>query len=571
MTSSTGLKDDQRTQSEVSDTSTTSTSEQPTQQQNASEKLANKQTKTATAETDSKYAAVVIVASLLVVFLVSLDRSIIATAIPRITDEFDSLNDIGWYGSAFLLTASCFQLLIGRIYTFYPAKYVFMVCITLFEVGSAICGAAPNSKAFILGRAVAGLGLAGIQNGGIAIVIPLVPLPKRPVFQGFFGAVLGLGQVVGPLIGGALTSDVSWRWCFYINLPVGGLAIVVLLFVLRPAPAPRPGLAVKEQLKQLDLLGELFLFPSIVCLLLALQWGGSTYSWSNGRVIALLFVFAVCLIGFVLVQICMQKTATIPKRVVKNRSIVAAMFMAFGNGASFTTVLYYVPVWFQAIKNNSAKTSGVHLIPMVLSVTLASIFAGIMTKKIGYYTPFAIAGALLSSIGTGLISTWTVDTGMPRWIGYQVVFGLGVGMVLQQPNLTAQTVLEGKDVQIGVSLVMLHQLLGGAVFVSVAQAVLDSSLIHGLQKAVKGGITPAMVVGTGATELRNIVPKTDLPSVLVAYNHAIRNVFVVCICLTCLSFVGAATLEWRSVKGKQGPTTKKPDEEEGTGEKSGAS
>lgn len=206
--------------------------------------------------------------------------------------------------------------------------------------------------------------------------------------------------------------------------------------------------------------------------------------------------------------------------------------------------------------------SGIHLVPMVLAVTVAGLLSGMLTKKTGYYTPFAIAGAILASIGTGRLSTWTVDTGMGKWIGFQVVFGFGVGLGMMQSNLTAQTVLDGKDVQMGVALVMLHQLLGGAIFVSVGQNVLDTSLVHGLKNVVKGGLTPADIVHTGATELRRIVPHSNLPAVLVVYNHAVREVFVVCICLACLSFLGAVTLEWRSVKGKQGPTQKKGRDEE---------
>lgn len=199
---------------------------------------------------------------------------------------------------------------------------------------------------------------------------------------------------------------------------------------------------------------------------------------------------------------------------------------------------------------------------MVLSVTVAGLFSGFLTKKIGYYTPFAIAGSVLTTIGAGLLSTWTVDTGMGRWIGFQVVFGFGVGLGMMVPNLTAQTVLDGKDVQIGVALTLLHQLLGGAIFVSVGQNVLDTSLVQGLKKVAKGSLTPADIVNTGATELRRIVPHANLPAVLVVYNQAVRNVFVVCICLTCLSFLGAVTLEWRSVKGKQGPTQRKGSDEE---------
>ena len=160
-------------------------------------------------------AAVVMAALMLAIFLVALDRSIIATAIPKMTDDFHSLDDIGWYGSAFLLTSSCFQLLLGRVYTFYSPKWIFLGVIGLFEIGSAICGAAPNSTVFIVGRAIAGIGTAGVQSGGVVILVNTLPLAKRPAFQGLFGAMFGIASVAGPLLGGAFTTNVSWRWCFY--------------------------------------------------------------------------------------------------------------------------------------------------------------------------------------------------------------------------------------------------------------------------------------------------------------------------------------------------------------------
>lgn len=383
-------------------------------------------------------------------------------------------------------------------------------------------------------------------------MVSIIPLSKRPRYMGLFGAVFGVSSVIGPLLGGAFTTNVSWRWCFYINLPIGGVAWLVILFILNPTIPAQTGLTIRQQLAQLDLLGEFFLLPSIICLLLALQWGGAQYAWSSARIIALFLVFGVTLIAFIAVQILRPETATIPPRMVKNRSIVAGMLYTFCLASAMMILVYFLPIWFQAIKGTSAVTSGVDTLPMILSLVVGSILAGQTVARIGYYTPFAMASSMLMPIGAGLIATFTVDTGSAKWIGYQILVGLGIGVGMQQGTLAAQTVLKRKDVPLGVALMFFVQQLGGAIFVSVGQNSFDDKLVQGLRDLVPG-FDPTK---TGATALRGLVPKGDLRGVLVVYNGAVRQVFVVGVVMACLSALGSFGLEWRSVKGKQGPTGK---------------
>ncbi|KAI9150509.1 putative HC-toxin efflux carrier TOXA 13 [Paramyrothecium foliicola] len=481
----------------------------------------------------------------LCMFLTSLDRLIVVTAIPKITDEFHSVNDIGWYGSAFLLLQCSSQLMFGKVYTVFTVKGTFLISLLLFEIGSTVCGAAPNSIAFILGRAIAGLGAAGIQSGVIVVIVHSVPLHKRPMYQGLFAAVFGVSSVVGPLLGGALTTNATWRWCFYINLPLGGVAAVAVYFLLTIPERSTTKLSLKEKLTQLDFPGTMMIVPGCVCLILALQWGGSTYHWNSGRIIALLVVAGVLLIGFVLVQAFLPKTATVPPRIVKQRSIRAGLFATICVGGQLMIFAYYLPVWFQGIQGVSAVESGIRFLPTMLSIVVASIFTGALIRRTGYYTPFMIFGICIMAVGGGLLYTLQVNTPSPRWIGYQILYGFGSGCAMQAPNLAAQTVLAKEDVSIGIALMLFGQLLGGTIFVSVAQNVLSNQLLQRLSSLP--GLDPETILDTGATSLVNL-PSAIKPKVLLAYNESLRHVFLVGLVLICLAIFGAVSLEWRSMR-----------------------
>lgn len=290
--------------------------------------------------------------------------------------------------------------------------------------------------------------------------------------------------------------------------------------------------------------------PAIVCLLLALQWGGTKYPWSNGRIIALLVLFGVLIIVFIGIQIWKGEYATVPLHIVRKRSIAFGALFGFFIGSSFFVIVYFVPIWFQAIKEVSATKSGIMCIPMVLAMVVFSLLSGGTVTAVGYYVPLFYLSSVLSAIGVGLLTTFTTTTGHPKWIGYQVIYGAGVGIGFQLPIIATQVVLSTKDVAVGTAIVMFSQTLGGALFASVAQNIFSNRLVTGVVKAVPG-IDPSIVLHVGATELRKAIPPQFIDGVQEAYNTALTNTWYVSVALSAISIVGAMGMEWKSVKGKQ--------------------
>ena len=235
-------------------------------------------------------------------FVVALDNTIIATAIPKITTVFDSLNDVGWYGSSYLLTTTSLQPSFGKVYTYFNVKWTYLSALLIFELGSIICAAAKNSVMLIVGRAIAGAGAAALFSGGMTIVGYSVALRKRALYISLLSSMFGISSVIGPLLGGVLTDRATWRWCFWINLPFGAVALFTVLIFFKNPERPHTGLTFKQKINQIDLGGAFLLICGIVCLLLALQWGGTTYPWHDSKVWGCILGFGLIIAAFIALQ-----------------------------------------------------------------------------------------------------------------------------------------------------------------------------------------------------------------------------------------------------------------------------
>ncbi|KAK0641557.1 major facilitator superfamily-domain-containing protein [Cercophora newfieldiana] len=493
-----------------------------------------------------------LVCNFLALFLVALDRTIIAPAIPRISDDYKALGDVGWYGSAYMLTTACAQLIYGRIYKYYDMKWTFIISVIIFEIGSAICGAAPTSVVFILGRAIAGAASAGIFSGTMLIMIPMIPLHRRPAFQGLFGLVFGLASVMGPIIGGGFTeSAATWRWCFYINLPIGAVTLAFMVFFWNPPAMERRPAPVMEHVKRLDPIGMLFFLPATVSLLLALQWGGGTYEWGNWRIVMLFGVFVAATIAFISVQIMKPETALVPPKIITQRSVAFGVTFTFFLSGSMILLVFYVPIWFQTVKDASPVQSGIWTLPLVLSLVFSSIFAGMMTQKIGYYVPSMLIAPAVMSVGEGLMTTFTRDTPSSQWIAYQFLAGFGLGFGMQTSGLAIQTVLPREDISIGIAVNFFLQQLGGAISASIGQAILTNVL--GSQLAQIPGFDPKQINGEGITHLLKTIKPEFKDLALDAYNFASQRIFLAAAGFCFASLLCALGMEWRSIKaGKNG-------------------
>ncbi|KAI1133129.1 MFS toxin efflux pump [Nemania abortiva] len=481
------------------------------------------------------------------IFILGLDNTIIGTATPTITNEFHSLTDFGWYGSAYRLATCSSQFLFSKVYEQFRVKWVLVTAVGILEIGSIVSATAASSADLIIGRAIAGFGSAGILTGVFIVITHSVPPRWRPICNSTVGGLECIAMIVAPVIGGALTTYVTWRWCFWINLPVGGFTIVVLVVLFKnPKDQKIPKSTVVSKLKKLNIF-SLFIFTgSVVSLLLALQWGGTTYRWGSARVIVLLVVAAVAFGAFITLEVLRKDRATIPSSVLLNRTAGLCMLYAFCSSAAFNVVDYFLPIWFQAIKGASAVQSGAMLLPSIVGLAVAAISSGFIVSLIGYYTPLMVLGSVMMTIGFGFLTSFTPTTGRPSWVGWQILFGLGFGLAFPQPWTAIQTSLPAEDIPAGLSGISFAISIGAALFISISQNIFMNLLRNGLSGL--HDVDVSNIASQGVTDLLAALPVSEKERAVAAYNFAVTKTFWACVAVAVLAFLAALCTQWKSVK-----------------------
>ncbi|KAK7955348.1 hypothetical protein PG988_016042 [Apiospora saccharicola] len=355
--------------------------------------------------------------------------------------------------------------------------------VRIFEAGSLICGVAPTSVALVIGRAIAGVGAGGLSSGCFIIIGYIAPPSKRPVFLGLLGASYGIASVAGPLLGGVLTDHLTWRWCFYINLPAGGISAAVIFFFFRTPAGARPLPApLLEKLQHLDLVGVLIVMGAAVSFTLALQDGGTTKPWDDAQVIGLLAGFVGIVAAFCVWETYQGEHAMIPARLIRKRNVWVPSAIIFLLGGSYFVLIYYLPVYFQAIDGVSPTQSGIRNLPFIVSSSIGAVVMGGVISKTGIAMPFLLVACAVATVASGMLYTLDIGSGPSKWITFQVIAGIGYGTAFQIPVTIGQGMCSPLDLPSVTAIILFFQIIGGPVVGAPAAAAAG---------ARDGGVEPA--------------------------------------------------------------------------------
>ncbi|OWZ29454.1 major facilitator superfamily transporter [Cryptococcus neoformans AD2-60a] len=437
----------------------------------------------------------VFVALMLCVFMFALDQSIVSTAIPVIVSDFNAFDQVAWIITGYFLTQCGLILLVGQVLTILKAKWMLLGAIFFFELGSLICGVAKDMDTLIGGRAIQGIGASGMFVSILAVIAVVTRVDQRAAFMASFGFVFVISSVVGPLLGGAFTDHVSWRWCFYINLPFGGFAATAVVFLLpardpEHADAAPPDRTVLGKLRRLDWLGTGLIFCAITCLLLALAWGGNQYAWNNWRIPFLFTLGGLLVIAFGIWQWRYDKYALIPLSILKNRTVLACSGAIFFFMLAMLGGTYQLPLFYQAGRGHSPEKSGVDIIAFMLATCVAILISGGLTTKFGRYYPFLLIGPPFAAVGFGLLYTIDVNTSNAKIIGYQILAGFGIGLSFQNILVAVQAEYHDRPS-------LLPQATGVVSFFQLTGAALGVGIINTVQSVYLN------------TEIKRLAPEVD--------------------------------------------------------------